>query len=468
MQNLRDVWRVLNTLEFSLPALVRDEYLDVDLVDFVMLSVLRIHEPNVFALLPLYKAALTGDKKMDIDNQQRNAPEGTPPHPYQVQMETLLQSASVSENPFRLRALHKILKGIFPDAPWPKLLKLSVSIGGKISYEDYISWRESRSHLTIGKEGNFDRYFVFSLNDDTIPETEVQAIIKSQDREFLIGRFKEWEAQNQLHVWIERIYSSISSTNTICSDTFLITWLEIGDISQDHWFFRYSSMTNTPCFVVIKALSNKQTIGQQGKSHEANLWVSSGEISKDFLEIIQKTQGVHLPIQCIELVQWMFEQTRHIRGDKPLVSPDVINECSQICGQRIADMAQQQKLSNHLYVDYLVWFWRQVDESAAQQWIDMLQSDAEQLFKIMRAWSSSFRGSSLERHDLAELLLAIIPLPKIEELLSAYNPVGTDDINAAVVRLIRELLPSIHEFDEQLREQERNRADAVDMSNSPA
>lgn len=53
LQNLRDVWRVLNTFEFSLPILVRDGYLDVDLVDFITLTILRMHEPNVYARLPL-------------------------------------------------------------------------------------------------------------------------------------------------------------------------------------------------------------------------------------------------------------------------------------------------------------------------------------------------------------------------------------------------------------------------------
>ena len=466
LQNLRDVWRMLNTLEFSLPILLSDGYLDVDVVDFVILTVLRIHEPEVFVLLPLYKAALTGDKKMDIDNQRRNAPEGAAPHAYQVQMETLLQSSSVSENAFRLRALHKILKDVFPDAPWPKVLRLSVNQGDRIDYEDYVSWRQSSSHLAIEKKSNFDRYFVFSLSENNIAESDVEAIIKSHDRQFLLSKFKEWEAQNRLQVWVERIYSSISSTGTLCSDTFLTTWLELGDISQNQWVFRYQPMANNPCFVIIKALVNKQRADKPSTNDDTSFWMSSENISLNFLEVIQKTHGVHLPVQCIELIQWMTEQLRSTMGDTPLVSPDVLDQCRQICGQRIADIARQQELSNHAYVDYLVWFWRKVNDTKAQQWIHSIQNDSDQLFKVLRAWSVSHNSKDgyLMRFDLAELLLAIIPLAKLEELLSSYEPTGTDDFDAATLRLMRKMLPSIREFDASSKRQAEENVTDVEES----
>lgn len=449
LQNLRDVWRVLNTMEFSLPVLVTDDYLDVDLVDFVMMTILRIHEPNVFALLPLYKAALTGDKKTDIDNRRRNSAMGQSPHPYQIQMETLLQSASVSENPFQLRALHKILKDIFPDAPWPQVLKLSATTGDQLNYEDFLSWRKSTSHLSVRTAGNFDRYFVFSLSEETIAESEVEAIIKSQDRRFLFDQFQEWEAQNRLSVWLERIYSSVSNTATLCSDTFLITLLEIGDTTRDRFAFRYSRFSNVPCMVILEALSNKQ-----GRSGEENIWSSTADISSDFLEVIQRTPGVLLPVQCIELIRWIFDQTHNtIRRGKALVSQDALNQCCQICAQRISDMAQQRVLSDHLHVDYLVGFWRGVDETAAQEWVNNIQEDTEQLFSILRAWSASFNSIHPERLDLAELLLFMIPLVKIEELLNDYHLDGTDDINAPAVRLMRELLPGIQKFNAESKAQ---------------
>jgi hypothetical protein len=125
-------------------------------------------------------------------------------------------------------------------------------------------------------------------------------------------------------------------------------------------------------------------------------------------------------------------------------------------------MAQQQVLSNHLYVDYLVKLWRQVDETAAQQWLNKIRSDDSQLLKIMRAWSLSYRSDSLARRDLTELLLAIIPLAELEEFLSAYNLDGTDDNDASVVRLMRELLPDIRNYAAELNEQERNRVEGAE------
>jgi len=454
IENLRDVWRSLNALEFSLPVLVRNGYLDVDLVDFAILAVIRIHEPDVFALLPLYKAALTGDKQLDLQNNRNNAPEGALPHPYEVQMDTLLQTAKVSENVFRRRALHKILSGVFPHAPWPKLLKFSINIGYRISTEDYSSWRESSSHLGIGNEENFNRYFIFSLEDNTIAESQVEAIIKSQDREFLLGQFREWEAQNRLPVWVERIHSSIQSTNTTGSDTFLCSWLEFGDISKNNYYFRHLDRMNPPCVLTINALSNRRKTGSQPESGSAFLPVISSNISDDFLKIIQETQGVYLPVRCIEVVDYLNAEFSRSTSDKGLVSKIVLNQCREICSKRIADLAMQQELGNHPYVDYLLKFWLDVNRAAAQQWIDSVQDDATQLFKIIRAWSRSSQSSYGLRSNGAASLLALIPLTRIDELASDDYTAEADEYGTSLVQLMREELPFLRKVDAQMKEQE--------------
>ncbi|MGW2869936.1 P-loop NTPase fold protein [Kitasatospora sp. NPDC001225] len=147
----RAIKRLFGQAAASLGALAGE----VDLVDFLLVTFLRTSEPGVYRLLSRHRAELTGSGISLLGQQRRERDE------LAELWRTRLKEAGVDSG--HLDGVLGLLASLFP--------RLASQLGGGLSGEP------PQARQGIGSGDYFDRYVVFGVPDDDLPEAVLTAAL---------------------------------------------------------------------------------------------------------------------------------------------------------------------------------------------------------------------------------------------------------------------------------------------------
>ncbi|MYG38600.1 MAG: hypothetical protein F4162_06435, partial [Synechococcus sp. SB0676_bin_10] len=167
IQSPRDIIRIMNRLRVTWPAVASD----VDPADFLALETLQVKQPSLYTILKANKQKLTDVMSISITGEDKTDT--------QSRYEKIFLSEFQGEKHENMK---KALSHLFPllkvvwwgDAVWGT---------NSVSPRDQEEWKRQRRACSLE---HFDTYFRFSLSQETISMTEVQAIIKnSQNADYV-------------------------------------------------------------------------------------------------------------------------------------------------------------------------------------------------------------------------------------------------------------------------------------------
>ena len=434
LANLRDVWRLLNALEFSLPLLVAQGHLDVDFSELVVLEVLRLQEPKFYEQLARHKEALVGSEQQAVqalrDAQRSRSGDSDPVaqrhlHHQEVELRQLVHLVAPENAPNR-RPLLFLCRGLFPNAAWPDAELSSLHLPGHdlgINLNVSARWGHS-SRLGVGDLQYFDRYFQLSLVSGSLLEAEVQSVMHSLDREELRAKFASLQASDQLFSLLGRVFTAVREPGAFCSSEFLAVLLEQGEVTgharaEDFNGFDVSVR-------ILRASFQHREFAEQ-------------ERSDLFKRIFEMSNGILCPMWCLLWARGALNSTRSLG-----VLKTTLVECERIVLSRIENSAREGRLQEHPCVERLMLFWARQNQDAARTWMQSIESDTPKVIQILDAWAFYIFQAGVVWTEQALHLFLVFPWERLRPWLESVN---RSQLSTEQVRVLQEYEAQIPRFD---------------------
>lgn len=185
--SLRSIYKFLNSFEFNLLMHFKNEFLEVNFIDFMVLEAIRIFEPELYIEIYKNKLLMLGkipytSSVIELKNEEKK----------EIAYDFIKNySSSTSEN---------LLKEIFPS--FRNYIDDTLDT---VSYEDKLN-RNMISH-----ESRFDRYFVFENPSIKISTYETACFFNNLNNKIVSEKYlNDMYAQNKFNSFLENTISSIS------------------------------------------------------------------------------------------------------------------------------------------------------------------------------------------------------------------------------------------------------------------
>ncbi|MDE0504492.1 MAG: P-loop NTPase fold protein [Candidatus Poribacteria bacterium] len=223
IQTLRDVYRLLSTLEFHVSILRGDRALEVNPIDLVGIETMRVFEPEFHNAIYRARNLLTGHSDQNFSVLEDQIKED---------IHSITEFASEE---FR-EAAAQFLKQLFPNIEW--------AFEGSHYTSDFAE--EWFHHLRICVPQVFENYFRFSVGKDEIGRSELKELVDlSASYKRLSDRLSVLRGENRLPSALRQLDTYKQKIPIENAPTFLRAMLELGDlVGQDrNGFFEYGSHT---------------------------------------------------------------------------------------------------------------------------------------------------------------------------------------------------------------------------------
>jgi len=188
LHNLRDVHRLISSIAMHLPLHVDDDVLEVNLIDFILLEVLRVFEQDLYHMvLQERQLVLQEHRAQGLGRRE----------PDKAAAQQLIEAASID----RRDIAKSVLKDLFPNLEW--------AYGG-MTYADgyHASWVNTKRACTARY---FRRYFELQTAPNEISERRFMAFLASTISEAeLTAAVAEIKADGLLISLVERFDESVA------------------------------------------------------------------------------------------------------------------------------------------------------------------------------------------------------------------------------------------------------------------
>lgn len=154
IRNMRDVRRILSSVEIHIPLHQGERLFEVNIIDFLALEVLRVFEADLHAAISDNKALLLQSNRFSGDRRDQDD---------RAAIEALVAGISATHRP----ACEALLKELFPPSGW---------VFGGSHYSDGSWVREWMKEKRICTARGFDRYFALQLPDGAISGSDFAAL----------------------------------------------------------------------------------------------------------------------------------------------------------------------------------------------------------------------------------------------------------------------------------------------------
>lgn len=379
VKSLRDVYRVINALDFSWPFFISDGTVEVNLADLVALEVLRIYEPDVYALLPAYKPVLLNKSMADkmvsrLLRERHNAQDQPDIEPAEQKlMNKLIDAASPKNRP----AVRRVLERLFPDANWPHPVA-----------EGMVRWPTQKgsrpfaiSELRVCEEHYFDRYFAFGLADTELSDAEVSSFLKNaSDSEVSINQLKTIENRRMAEHFLYRLASRSREVEATQLVSIIKTLLLFGE--------HLKVQRNNSHFNIISSI--------EYAIH--SLIVSQGDLEEGFKclsQAFEETESFYVPATLI-----CFSHRREGHSDS-LTDETTLKVCETAVREKISQAASNGGINKHPHLLMLIEIWGKGaytdgDLPATHQWLESYIEDRENLIHLLTLSSVTLLGTPID------------------------------------------------------------------------
>ena len=208
IRNLRDINRLLTSIDMHLPMHRGAHVFEVNILDFLALETLRVFEPEFHATLAANKPLLLQSQRFRGDYREK------------LDRETLAALlTAVSE--LNRTACEALLKELFPPIEW--------ALGGShyTNGEWERGWMREKRVCT---DRSFDRYFMLQLADGAMSESDFAALTEAvADPEALQAIIADFRQRGLLGALATRFDESVNDLPLVPFDTMLTLIVVLGE-----------------------------------------------------------------------------------------------------------------------------------------------------------------------------------------------------------------------------------------------
>lgn len=367
IRNLRDINRLLTSIDMHLPMHRGPRVFEVNILDFLALESLRVFEPDFHASLAANKQLLLQSRRFRGDNRE------------QPDREAISALLAVVAEPNR-DACETLLKELFPPIEW-------AFDGSHYSSGEWVrSWMREKRVCT---DRSFDRYFMLQLPDGAMSESDFAALADAvADPETLLAIVADFRKRGLLRALATRFDESVNELPLAPFDTVLTLIVQLGE--EMGRVPGLKDPFNTPFLSCWRAASWYLMRLDQPKSRSAAL-----------LRVMQATGALSVPAVLISLD--IDRRTKPEDGDVgPAFDDDGLELLKQgwiaQIEQRSADL--DEMLGNDQLVSHL-YRWRDLSPTgiaAPRAWIQGIIADDRVLVRLLvRFLSISSKQSFSDR-----------------------------------------------------------------------
>ncbi len=319
--NLRDVYRYINSIGFSVGQLCAGGHIEVNLVDMLILEALRVFEHEVFRLLSSSKWVLSVR-----DNSGGHGIEEA-----QGRLEEIAGAGSKLDR----YAISQLLSILLPQVEW-------AFREGSMSKVFNSEWLND---LRIAHPTNFDRYFTLTVPDDDVSQAELKSLLTT------VGETEEFKdaiaglnSRGLLGVTLDRLAIEQSPWSNEETSQLCTCLIEAGDHTGANdgeefgafsmvWALRFSSIVDS---LVRKIDETRERTGILNQAFSGS-------------------SGLFVPLVVINR-EWLRRNDPAGRGE-PMMAEDDLTILQNVCVGRIVAAAGTGYLCKVDFLDFVLGRW---------------------------------------------------------------------------------------------------------------
>ncbi len=390
-KNLRSVYKLINSFEFNLLSQLKNDYLEVNFIDFMILETFRIFEPKLYSAIHANKDLMLG-RLQNINNLIIMADEE------KKDIANLFISDFCSSRSINL------LKTIFPG--FHSYIQESLDIN---------SHQEKLLKNMISHESRFDRYFMLEISSNELTTYEVIVFFENLDSEESTKAYlNDIYEHNKFDSFIE---SSISNLD------------KIPDNLVDKYFKSLDYL--------LSIVNSEGMISD--KRRVSFLFFDSLKTFKDEqFNILNKFLDNNYSSLLLTEIYARIEQ----RSENYSLNEQEINNTRDKIAKNIKSFIENQLedfVKHERRVTFLL-FWYNYDQNSCKNYISHLLHNPANFFKIYNVFirtstTVSSYGTSEDTFVDKELLSQFISLEEFEQLLTINSNNSTNDDEVEMKKL---------------------------------
>ena len=388
---IRDIKRYVNGLNFNLRLILGE----VNIIDFLVIEALRIFVPEVYHSIKRNKLIFTsvGDKEDSTEIKEA--------------FEKLISN---SDEKIPRDAILGVCKELFP-----KVKRAYTNIG--YSDKQPLLWRRE---LRVCSPEMFDRYFLLSVPEMDVSETEVQHILSKAAgfREFieqLLSLYGEGRLRSFLRKMIDR-FEEIPKENI---PKIVHALIDLGDRVEEDSSGLFDSGSHGDIDEVIRRLLRRVP--------------STLKRTEIIQTAIEQTQGIYYPMRIVGFYE--HEIKRYIEGftlEEPSFDEESISTLRGLCLEKVRNAAKSGMLQSMQKLGHILVYWQRWSESddAKKYAMDLAETPRGAVTVLAgfltRSWSFSF-GDYVARQEWRIPLDTIAQLVDVEFLSRKIDELENDE-----------------------------------------
>ena len=415
-RTIRDVRRFASVLAFQLSHFSGASAQEVNVVDLTALQVLALFEPKVYQAIFLMKHRLveTGDHSGYLLDQTLNK---------DAKQESLLDRLQASASAENRGYVREILVGLFPRVPFDKK---DVRFSGA---------RESSliQSLRICHGGYFDRYFLLSISQRDLPESELHELISlSTNRTRFVLEILSVVQRGLYDILFERLEANADRFDMDQAEEVVTALYDVGDMIPQIKTALHGGIPEERIAQVVSAILAREL----DASRRQQIHITS----------LRRSSGVYVPLLT-------HTQLFHASSMSGWPDFDVcLRQSQEECVKKIELVAQAGTLNSNRNLGHMLRYWDGMGgpESRVRQWVLDLIKEPGGLVKFLRVTShlvTSTEGRFL-RTDV-QFAKEFISLEQLDERINHCLGDHIDDKARGVLSAWREALSYLKSSSDQ-------------------
>jgi predicted KAP-like P-loop ATPase len=367
---LRDVRRLLNALEFSLPLMLdKDGALEVHSVDLIALEMLRLFEPDVYHRLPDAKHILTQEYHDPPEVVARRAVSNvwdTPSRPLPEDNRKVLMRSILSEAPEAHQdRLKEILKLMFPPGAW---------VFDEHRRHDSMRFSLWSRQMRVCHGRYFDRYFQRAIDPRDISGAEFRrAFALTSDRRAFLEQLRHFQQRaGLLPAFLSDFEDHLEEVPAAHILPLITAFLDFGEELPEEpiVFMMPLPPMEWAIYRIIHALLNREKV-----------LAARGQLCRRAFE---PADGLYLPVKLLAIEEY-FDQRNDLQ--EPMGSEEDRRAMRELCVEKIRAAAASGALKRDRRIGHILRAWADWDDSGApQQWARELTDSKEGLLMFLKTF----------------------------------------------------------------------------------
>lgn len=381
-KNLRAIYKFLNSFEFNLSSHLKNNYLEVNFVDFLVIETFRIFEPKLYSAIHKHRSLVLGN--LNSNNIFTNISEDEKKNIASSFIDDFCSNDSID-----------VLKTIFPN--FQNYFQESLDIN---------SSQEKLLKNMISHESRFDRYFNFEISPNEMPIYKIMEFFENlYNYELTKNYLKGIYEHGKFSYFIENLIPNIDKINNNEIYNYFKSLGYLYDIASNEEF-----------------ISEKARVGFLFSDSLKFFKYQQFDILNN---VIDSDISLPLIISIDSDLEKRSENYNLNESEIRIIQNKVVNNIENLIKHRLEEyVLHERRLS-------LLLFWYKHDQNNCKSYISYLIKNPSYFFQIYKVFirHSKTVSNGIERESIyvdKELIANFIELDEFENLLITNSANSTD------------------------------------------